>query len=149
MALTGTSWGLYSVYGRKSGSSFGYTYNSFLIFGLACLVLVVVGVFISGTQQWTDITNTSLLFALYMGTISTALSYVMWNGLLRKVTASLGGLAQLLVPVLTAALGVLLLSEKISLTLWVGGALILCGIYVNRSRKPRQPEDRQSGNIIK
>ncbi len=135
MALTGTAWGLYSVFGRKSGSYFGYTYNSFLLFGIANVVLILVATPLTGTQQWTGIALPSLALALYMGMISTALSYVVWNNVLKKVSASQGGLAQLLVPVLTAVLGVLFLSEKISATLVVGGALILAGIYVNSSRK--------------
>ena len=134
MALTGTSWGLYSVYGKKSGSSFGYTYNSFLLFGIANAVLAVAGTSLTGTPQWTGIAIPSLALALYMGMISTALSYVVWNAVLRRVTASMGGLVQLLVPVLTAVMGVLFLSEGISLSLLVGGALILSGIYVNGSR---------------
>src|SRR5437899_589610 len=72
--------------------------------------------------------------ALYMVMVSTAISYVVWNSVLKRVRASQGGLAQLLVPVLTAAMGVVLLAEKISAALVVGGALILAGIYVNGSR---------------
>ena len=135
MALTGTSWGLYSVYGRKSGSSFSYTYNSFLLFGIASGVLAIAGTSLTGTQQWTGIAIPSLVLVLYMGMASTALSYVVWNSVLRRVSASLGGLVQLLVPVLTAGMGVVFLSEGISLTLVVGGVLILSGIYVNGSRK--------------
>ena len=134
MALTGTAWGLYSVYGRKSGSYFGYTYNSFLLFGIANVGLVLVSIALVGSQEWTTIATPSLALALYMGMVSTALSYVVWNSVLKKVSASQGGLAQLLVPVLTAALGVIFLSEEISATLLVGGGLILAGIYVNGSR---------------
>ena len=68
-----------------------------------------------------------------MGMVCT-LSYVVWNSVLKKVRASQGGLAQLLVPVLTAAMGVVFLAEKISAALVVGGTLILAGIYVNGSR---------------
>ncbi len=53
---------------------------------------------------------------------------------MKKVRASQGGLAQLLVPVLTAGMGVVFLGEKISAALVVGGALTLAGIYVNGSR---------------
>ena len=142
MALTGAAWGLYSVYGRKSGSYFGYTYNSFLLFGAANVVLALIATPLAGTQQWTDVAPASLALALYMGMISTALSYVVWNNVLKKVSASQGGLAQLLVPVLTAAMGVLFLSEKVSATLAVGGALILAGIYINGSRRVEWREAR-------
>ena len=90
---------------------------------------------LTGTQQWTGLSLESLALALYMGMISTALGYVVWNNVLKKVSASQGGLVQLLVPVLTAAMGVLFLSERISAELVVGGAIILAGIYVNSSRK--------------
>ncbi len=143
MALTGTSWGLYSVYGRKSSGSFNYTYNSFLLFGIAGAVLAVASALLTGAQQWTGITTTSLTLVLFMGMISTALSYVVWNSVLKRVTASFGGLAQLLVPVLTAVMGVLFLSEGISLALIAGGALILSGIYVNGLRSASQV-DRES-----
>ena len=76
----------------------------------------------------------SLALALYMGMVCTTLSYVVWNSVVKKVRASQGGLAQLLVPVLTAAMGVVFLAEKISAALVVGGALILACIYVNGSR---------------
>ncbi|MDA4124059.1 MAG: DMT family transporter [Thaumarchaeota archaeon] len=145
MALTGASWGLYSVHGRKSDSSFGYTYNSFLLFGIVGSVLALASASLTGTQQWTGISIPSLALVLYMGMISTALSYVVWNSVLRRVTASLGGLVQLLVPVLTALMGVFFLSEGISLALVVGGVLILSGIYVNGSRGA-QP--KSAGNLV-
>ena len=135
MAVTGTSWGLYSVYGRKSGSYFGYTYNSFLLFGVASLVLVGLVTPLTGTGQWTNIDARTLALSLYMGMLSTAVSYIVWNSVLKKVSASQGGLAQLLVPVLTAVMGVIFLSEGVTLELMAGGALILAGIYVNGSRK--------------
>ena len=72
--------------------------------------------------------------SLTVPTASTALSYVVWNSVMKKVRASQGGLAQLLVPVLTAGMGVVFLGEKISAALVVGGALTLAGIYVNGSR---------------
>ncbi|QQG48892.1 MAG: DMT family transporter [archaeon] len=148
MALTGISWGLYSVYGRSSGGSFGYTYNSFLFFGIAAAALGVFGTAIAGTAQWTDIAPSSLALALYMGTVSTALSYVVWNGVLRKVASSLGGLAQLLIPVVTAVMGVLILAERLSMSLLVGGALVLAGIFTNSSRGELQKEPGGTPNTV-
>ncbi len=138
MTLTGTSWGLYSVYGRKSGSSFGYTYNSFLFLGVACGLLGIGETSLAGTQQWASVSLPSLALAVYMGTVSTALIYVAWNGVLKRVSSSLGGLSQLLVPLLTAALGVVFLTEKVSASLLAGGALVLAGIYINGSRSRTQ-----------
>ncbi|MDA4127532.1 MAG: DMT family transporter [Thaumarchaeota archaeon] len=142
MAVTGTAWGLYSVYGKSSESYFGYTYNSFLYFGLANVFLVLLVTALQGTRQWTAIALPNLALALYMGMVSTALSYVIWNGVLKRVSASQGGLTQLLVPIITSIMGVVLLSEEVTFGLVAGGSLILLGIYVNGSRRtgPRAPQ---------
>jgi len=134
MAATGTSWGLYSVYGRTFNNPFDYTYNTFLVFGVICLTLIPVSYpFLGG--RWMGIPPYALGLALYMGAISTALSYVLWNWTLRRLRASQGGISQLVVPVLTSILGVLLLSEQITASLLIGGALILMGIYINSNRE--------------
>src|SRR5207245_11025224 len=91
MALTGTAWGLYSVYGRKSASYFGYTYNSFLLFGIANVVVILVATPLTGTQPWTGIAIPSLAMALYMGMGSTALGYVGWKRRLKKGRAVAAG----------------------------------------------------------
>jgi drug/metabolite transporter (DMT)-like permease len=72
-----------------------------------------------------------------MGMISTALSYILWNRVLKRLKASQGGLAQLLVPILTSIMGIVFLSEKVTSALVIGGALILLGIYVSAYRKPK------------
>jgi drug/metabolite transporter (DMT)-like permease len=136
MAATGTSWGLYSVYGRTFKNPFDYTYNTFLVFGTMCLILVPVSYpFFGG--GWTNISPYALGLALYMGAISTALSYVLWNWTLRRLRASQGGISQLVVPILTSILGVLLLSEQVTASLVIGGALILTGIFINSNRESK------------
>ncbi len=134
MALTGTSWGVYLVYGRRFKNSFDYTYNSFLGFSSIAIVLMVASLPIVGVGEWSMISPFSLVLALFMGMISTALSYVLWNRVLKRLKASQGGLAQLTVPVLTAVMGILLLGEALTPTLLIGGSFILVGIYVNNFR---------------
>lgn len=135
MALTGISWGAYSVYGRQFENAFDYTYNSFLVFSLISVVLVIASLPLASVGQWSMISPLSLLLALFMGMISTALSYVLWNQVLKRLKASQGGLAQLIVPILTAIMGILLLGEALSPSLLIGGSFILAGIYVNTYRR--------------
>jgi drug/metabolite transporter (DMT)-like permease len=129
MAATGTSWGLYSAYGRKFQVAFSYTYNSFLVLGAAAAVTSVVLAF-SGQLTFNNISLQDLGLALYMGMISTALSYVLWNQTMKKITASLGGLVQLVVPVLAPIMGIILLGEQLTTSLLLGGGLVLIGIYL-------------------
>jgi drug/metabolite transporter (DMT)-like permease len=134
MAATGTSWGLYSAYGKKFGNAFGYTYNSFLILGAGAIIASTVLWFSAGPII-TDISVQDLSLALYMGMVSTALSYVAWNETVKKIPASLGGLVQLIVPVLAPVMGIAFLGEQVNTTLVIGGGLVLAGIYLAQSRR--------------
>lgn len=129
MVATGTSWGLYSAYGKKFEVAFTYTFNSFLILGAAAILASVVLAF-SGQLTFTGISPQDLVLALYMGMVSTALSYVLWNQAMKKIPTSLGGLAQLVVPVLAPAMGIIFLGEQLTTSLVLGGALVLVGIYL-------------------
>ena len=79
-----------------------------------------------------DIAWNGLGLALFMGMISTALSYILWNATLRRIPASQGGVVQLTVPVLASAMGILLLGEHLTASLVLGAAAVLAGIYLNR-----------------
>lgn len=134
MAATGVSWGLYSAYGKNFTVTFSYTYNSFLILGTFAIVSSVA-LPLLGQPISTNISILNLGLALYMGMISTALSYVLWNATLKKIPASLGGLVQLVVPVLAPAMGIIFLGEQVTTSLIVGGALVLVAIYLVGSKR--------------
>jgi drug/metabolite transporter (DMT)-like permease len=134
MAATGTSWGLYSVYGRGAPESQAYTFSTFLVVGVFSLALTPVLLAAAPAAVSIDLTWNGLGLALFMGMISTALSYILWNATLRRIRASQGGVVQLTVPVLASAMGILLLGEHLTSTLVLGAAAVLAGIYLNRVR---------------
>lgn len=134
MAATGTSWGLYSVYGRGASGSQAYTFSTFLVVGAFSLALTPVFLVASPGAIAIEPTWNGLGLALFMGMISTALSYILWNATLRRIRASQGGVVQLTVPVLASAMGILLLGEHLTATLVLGAAAVLTGIYLNRVR---------------
>lgn len=131
MAITGISWGMHSVYGRKFKNTFDYTYNSFLIFGAIALALFILAHPLSDGNLWTNISLGSLGWTLYLGMISTALSYALWHRVMKRIRASQGGIAQLIVPLLTTLMGIMLLGEEVSSSLVLGATLILLGILLN------------------
>ncbi len=131
LAATGFSWGLYSVYGRRFSIPFSYTYYSFLIFVAVAVVLTVVVLLTGITTFYIMISINGLGLALYMGMISTALSYILWSRVLKLIKGYQGGVVQMLIPVLAAILGITLLKEQVTDLLIIGGTMILTGIYLN------------------
>jgi drug/metabolite transporter (DMT)-like permease len=131
LAATGFSWGLYSLYGRRFPNPFGYTFNSFLVFVIVALILTGFVALLKIVPLSIDFTTDGLGLALYMGTISTALSYVLWSKLLKMIKGYQGGVVQMLIPVVASILGVTLLNEQVTVWLIVGAVLILVGIMLN------------------
>jgi drug/metabolite transporter (DMT)-like permease len=133
MAVTGASWGLYSAYGKRFETAFSYTYNSFLVLGSFAILSSII-LILSGQPLFSHVSIANLGLALYMGTISTALSYVLWNATVKQITASVGGLVQLIVPVLAPAMGIIFLGEKLTAPLILGGGMVLLAIYTVSSK---------------
>ena len=132
MAATGSSWGLYSVHGRSAGDARSYTFHTFLVLAGLCLLLIPIVELVSPGALFIQTTESGLGLALFMGMISTALSYVVWHQTLRRIKASQGGIVQLLVPVLASGMGIFLLREPFTIALALGGAFVLSGIYLGR-----------------
>jgi drug/metabolite transporter (DMT)-like permease len=131
MACTGTCWGLYSVYSGRFKGGFSYTYNSFFIFGLSVFALSPVIGALSPSSISVELSARGIGLALYMGMISTALSYVLWHRVLGRISSSQGGISQVIVPIMSSVMSVLLLGELVTSAMLIGGAVILLGIYLN------------------
>ncbi|MNC36385.1 putative inner membrane transporter yiJE [compost metagenome] len=67
---------------------------------------------------------------LYLGLISTACGFLMWNRGLQMLNASSGGLFFFFQPVVGTFLGWLLLGEQIGLSFWIGTILIFIGVLL-------------------
>jgi drug/metabolite transporter (DMT)-like permease len=69
--------------------------------------------------------------------VTSGLGYVIWYMALRDLTATRAAIAQLTVPVIAAAAGVLLLQEPMTWRLVLAGAAILGGVALALSgRRP-------------
>ncbi|MFQ5986481.1 MAG: DMT family transporter [Thermoplasmata archaeon] len=136
MIVTGVSWGAYSVFGRRFTEDFSYTLYSFAILTVVALPALLLTSPVDLLEVPVSLEGWGL--ALYFGTISTALSYVVWHWALNRITASQGGVYQMVIPVIAAVMGIAFLSEEPSLSLVAGGGLIILGIYLNRRTAPSE-----------
>jgi drug/metabolite transporter (DMT)-like permease len=67
---------------------------------------------------------------LYLGIVSTAFAFILWNRGLQLLNASSGGLFFFFQPLVGTILGWLLLGENIGGTFWIGSILILIGVLL-------------------
>ncbi len=78
---------------------------------------------------------------LFLVTCGTALGYAFWNLSLAASSVSAGGALLFAVPVLSVALGLLLLHQVPTLGAVVGGVISLAGVLLLDSPKPGDPPD--------
>ena len=74
------------------------------------------------------LTLPSVLAALHMGLVGTAVGHSLWNYCLSKMDASFCSMFYPLQPLTASVLGVVILGEEITANFLVGGAIICCGI---------------------
>jgi drug/metabolite transporter (DMT)-like permease len=128
MVLAGMAWGFYSVLGRGSSDPVGQTRTNFILAAPMALVVLGLSTQVARWPGW-HVSRAGVLLAIISGAITSGLGYVAWYRALRHVSGVGAAVVQLATPVLTAAAGVVLLGESMSVRLVVAGGLVLAGIW--------------------
>ena len=128
LALTGTTWGLYTAAGRGSADPRVANTGHFAV--LAAVLMLPAG---AGFAAGLRVTGEGLAWATVMGAGTTAFAYVAWYACQRALTGAQAGLVQLVIPVLTTLGAVLVLDEPLSLTLAVAAVLVGVGMWLGRA----------------
>ncbi|NUU37301.1 DMT family transporter [Pseudomonas sp. C2B4] len=125
-------WGIYSLCSRELTQSLGpvQTVTWSILLGtlmlwLTCAIRgeVRVDALTSlGPSQW--------LSLMYLGVLGSALAYIGYYDGIRKIGATRSGVFIALNPLTAVIFGALLLGEQLTLAMYVGGGLILAGIYL-------------------
>jgi drug/metabolite transporter (DMT)-like permease len=122
MTIAGISWGFYTLRGKGTTNPLADTMNNFirsLPFAFVVNVVMMNQFYVSAK---------GFILAALSGAFASGVGYVIWYTALKGLTATRAAMVQLSVPVLAAAGGVILLSEKISLRLILSAVMILGGI---------------------
>lgn len=133
-------WALYIVLGRRLGN---IPSGQAVSLGLLCAAFVVVpfGVAEAGTKL---LTPSILLFGIMVAAISSALPYTLEMMALRRLPPATFGIALATEPAIAAFMGMMLLSENLTLMQWAAIACIMAaamGSAISRpSSKAAKPE---------
>lgn len=122
MVIAGLSWAAYSVLGMSSASPVLMTYQNFLWAIPICLLLSV------GHFDQVKLHGLGVVFAVISGTLTSALAYVLWYKVLKKIDSLTASTVQLSVPCLALLAGVLLLHEPFGLKMLLATMMVLSGI---------------------
>jgi drug/metabolite transporter (DMT)-like permease len=138
LAFAALSWGLYSVLVRKISGRLDTLTITFFGF-LGGLVLTIPAAALELQQRPIGvITLPIVLGILYLGIVSTAVAMWLWNRSFALVDASLGSLFFFAQPLVGTLLSVLLLSQQMTVNLWIGSILIALGLLLSIYRFERR-----------
>lgn len=126
MSIAGIGWGIYSLDGRKAADALQATAANFL---LAAPLGLLIGLILPASA--TPISGTGVGLAIVAGALTSGLGYALWYSVLPRLTASVAGVAQLTVPVIAIAGGMIFLGEALTLHAVLASALVLGGVAVS------------------
>ena len=120
MLAAALGWGLYSLIGRKAGAPLATTAWSFTLALPAGLVAV-----------WAapgSLDAAGIGLAILSGAVTSGLGYALWYSVLPGLGATIAAVAQLTVPILAMAGGMLVLGEPLTPRFVLAAALVLGGV---------------------
>ncbi len=127
--IAALTWALMSVLVKRLPSDYSQivvTTYSILVALIVLTPFVLPRLHEINISQLTD--PTILGGLLYLGIVSTACGFLLWNRGLQMLNASSGGIFFFFQPLVGALLGWLILGETIGVTFWIGSILILTGV---------------------
>lgn len=127
--IAALTWALMSVLVKRLPSDYSQivvTTYSILVALIVLTPFVLPRLHEINMSQLTDPTIWGGL--LYLGIVSTACGFLLWNRGLQMLNASSGGIFFFFQPLVGTLLGWLILGETIGVTFWIGSILILTGV---------------------
>ena len=133
------TWGLYSALVRLVSKSYPTLTISFYALAGGLIIAIPASAVELASQPLNPITTSTLLVntilgVLYLGVVSSALSLLLWNRAFTLVEASVASLFFFAQPLVGVILAVLILNEPLTLSLIVGGLLIVSGVVLSIAR---------------
>ncbi|HFK1476365.1 TPA: DMT family transporter [Bacillus paranthracis] len=129
------TWALLSIYVKIASARFSSlvitTYAIF--FSLFFITPFMVWEFQSNPIEHMNLYV--VLGVLYLGIVSTAGAFFLWNKGLELIDASIGSLFFFFQPIVGSLLGWLLLNETLNSNFFIGGILIICSVFITTFEK--------------
>ncbi|MGH0592960.1 DMT family transporter [Bacillus pretiosus] len=129
------TWALLSIYVKIASAQFSsLVITTYAIF----FSLFFITPFMIWELQSTSIETVNtyvILGVVYLGVVSTAGAFFLWNKGLELMDASIGSLFFFFQPIIGSLLGWLLLNETLSSNFFIGGILIICSVFITTFEK--------------
>lgn len=125
------TWALMSVMLKLIPSRYSPLQINFYAVLTAIVCLTPINLPVLDELPWDKILQPEIIgCVVYMGAISTAIAFLLWNKGLLLMEAGASGLFFFFQPIVGTFLGWLILDEQITLNFWIGSILIFIGVFL-------------------
>lgn len=140
MILVGAAitWALLSVYVKIASARFSsLTITTYAVmFALVFTTPVMIWELQSNAAYY--VSALVIMGVIYLGVVSTAGAFFLWNKGLEMMDAGIGSLFFFFQPLVGSFLGWLILNEKLGINFFVGAILIIAGVVIVTFQKEKQ-----------
>lgn len=135
--IAALTWGLMSVMLKLIPSRYSPLQVNIYAVITAIICLSPINLPTVADLPWDKILNSpEVIFSvIYMGAISTSIAFLLWNKGLLLMDAGSSGLFFFFQPIVGTLLGWLILDEQVTLSFWLGSALVFIGVFLVTVRK--------------
>jgi drug/metabolite transporter (DMT)-like permease len=135
MALSGISWGVYSLLGKRAADPLRATAGNFIRAALPAVALALASIGITGKIGYSLF---GVAMAIASGAFSSALGYALWYQVLKNLSATRAAIIQLSVPLFAGIGGLILLGEPWTARFAIASIFILGGVAIAIVGKARR-----------
>jgi len=131
LGIAALSWALMSVLVKKVPSHYSQIVITTYAVLIAMILLTPFALYHMSFNQLQVLLQPEIgMGVLYLGVVSTAFAFFLWNKGLQMVDAGSGGLYFFFQPLVGTLLGWFFLGEQVGFAFWVGSLLILGGVLL-------------------
>ena len=130
MTISGVAWGIYSIRGKACVSPLRATGFNFIRSLIAIPILLIISMVYLKSISLTTISIEGVLLACASGAIASGMGYSVWYMAMPLLKSTQAAVVQLCVPVLAAILGVVFLSEQLTINFILASTVILSAVLV-------------------
>lgn len=130
--LASLAWAMYTLIGREITQKYGSIYSTSIAMQLGFIIYAVIYLFLPNKDNPLNYSYFDWIEILYLGIITSGLSYILWYMALKRIEASKVSIFNNLQPILTTILAVIFLGQQISVIFVLGGITVIIGVYLTQ-----------------
>ncbi|MED0950661.1 DMT family transporter [Bacillus mobilis] len=129
------TWALLSIYVKIASAQFSsLVITTYAIF-FSLFFITPFMIWELQSTSFETVNTYVILGVVYLGVVSTAGAFFLWNKGLELMDASIGSLFFFFQPIVGSLLGWLLLNETLNSNFFIGGILIVCSVFITTFEK--------------